>query len=241
MPLSSTERFHKRNIKVFSKKYRDSLLFRQALKSAIGAYEISKQTNFFATPAVLDYSKEDNVIHFEFIENGITISKILRSYNYLNIKRRKLTTLFYNIGTALSEYHTYSGKPHGDFSSSNVLINSKDPSLIYFVDFSPPSWDNNPDQDSKHLYKDLALFSIIIKLKYPFYLFPLAFRRFNEVLCQQFYRGYVELSQLHFNKDVLIREINCYKKVPSLKNTLILTFFDWIPMLKIRGYKSERG
>jgi len=155
------------------------------------------------------------------------------------MERGYLLKLFYDIGVALAEYHIYSEKLHGDFFPANIMVKPGQARKIYFIDFSCPIEFNDPYYNYGSVFRDLSLFVVCIRLKYPIHLFPLAFRKFNDELCQQFFKGYVDQSKIVFDNEAFNLEVEKTKLLPTLKNTFVIKFLDWVPFLKIRGYKDE--
>lgn len=225
-------------IKSFLKEYPDYEQFLESLKNAQEAYSISQKTAIFTTPSVLYYDEEKCLISYEFIKDAITVRKLLRSYNYLKLTKKQLVDLFYNTGFALAEYHRHSKKLHGDFQPNNVMFEPGNTNRIYFIDFSRSELSDDPNYNHGSILRDLALFAIHIKIKYPFYLFPMAFRKFNDLLCHEMFKGYMEFSKVIIEHDQLLDEVEDLKQ-EFYKNTFMFKFFGWSRFLKIKGYKNE--
>lgn len=219
-------------VKIFSKKYQNRMIFLEALSNSTEAYEISKRTSVFASPAVLNFNDENLIINFEFLEDAITVLEMLRSYNYKKMPVMKLKKLFFNIGIALSEFHKHSGRLHGDFAPSNIMFKSTNIDKLFFVDFSRAVESNDPYYNRGSIYKDLSFFAIGSKIKYPYYLFPLAFRSLNDKLYQETLKGYCEDSKILFNSEEFVQEFDKHRK-GFLKNTFMLKFFSWSRIGKV--------
>ena len=66
------------------------------IERAREAYDISKKTTVFRAPAVIDYNEKESLIGFEYLNNALTVRKLLRDWNYLNLPKEKLLKLFFH-------------------------------------------------------------------------------------------------------------------------------------------------
>ncbi len=227
--------------KFFVKQFANRELYQESLSNSREAFILSKDSNFFTTPEILDFDDNNCRIIFEFYNGSIAVRKLLRSWNYLGLSKEELKMLFYNIGASIAEYHIKSKKLHGDFQPNNVMFTPGITGKTAFVDFSRSELcEDDPEYNRGSIYKDLALFAIHIKIKYPFKIFPLVFRKFNDVLCRMFFSGYFENSDNVYDYDRLSREIDNYRD-SFYKNTFVFRFLGRCRFAEIGRYENEHS
>jgi RIO-like serine/threonine protein kinase len=212
--------------RTFEKKYADRTLFDEALASSEEAASIASRSRFLRAPGVIEADRERLAIRFEYMEGWRVLTALLRSRAFLGLRAAELEGLFRNIGGALAEYHAGSSKIHGDFDSTNILFKPGEP-RICLIDFSRPNFADRPDYCRGSIYRDLALFLIHLRVKYPPHQLHLAYRPENRLLSRSFLEGYFDLSSQRYSFDELRTEFDACMEIPYLSRTFINRFLGW--------------
>jgi len=224
--------------KVYSKKYKNDELFNEALFNSREAYEISRKSTYFRTPKVLSSYPDQLTIDFEFMEGWLEFTSLIRSYSYMGLPIQDLMQLFAKIGRGLAEYHKYSQKKHGDFDSTNVLFKIGE-SKICFIDFSRPNFADHATYNIEgNIYRDLALFIIYLRIKYPPNKLHFAFREKNRKLSKAVLKGYCEEAEISFDYNEFHREYLYCLRYKHLSGTFISRFFKWSQIFQLEDIRE---
>lgn len=210
----------------YLKRYASRALFDEAWERSRRAAEVSRGARWFRAPEVLGGDPDRLEIRFELMEGWSVLTTLLRSRRFLGFGPPRLDAIFRNTGRALAEYHAGSGEIHGDFDSTNILFRADDP-RICVLDFSRPDFADRPDYFHGTPYRDLALFLIHLRVKYPPHQLLLAYRAENRLLSRVFLDGYFELSPEPYSFDSLSEEFATCMKLPYLSRTFLARVLGW--------------
>jgi len=195
----------------------------EALANSEEAFQFASKALFLRVPRVVSYCKDRLLINFEYMEGWQTITSLIRDYHFLSATTEELRRTFRLVGRALAEYHSASGKIHGDFDSTNVLFKPNEP-RICLIDFSRPDFANSSDYCRGSIYRDLALFLVHLRVKYPPHQLHFAFRAMNRTLSKEFLLGYFEVSETKYEFDKLQAEFRACLKIDYLARTFMIRF-----------------
>ncbi|MGH7797413.1 MAG: hypothetical protein ACREQ2_21355 [Candidatus Binatia bacterium] len=209
--------------KLFVKRYTDQVLFEESLTNSEEAFKIAQRARFLRVPEVVSYDRQRLVINFEYMERWQTITNLIRNYHFLSLLEEEVKRIFQLVGRALAEYHYLSGKIHGDFDSTNVLFKPNEP-RICLIDFSRPDFATSSDYCRGSVYRDLALFLIHLRVKYPPHQLHFAYRSMNRTLSKEFLVGYFEVSETKYEFDKLQAEFRACLKIDYLARTFMIRF-----------------
>jgi RIO-like serine/threonine protein kinase len=209
--------------KVFAKNYSSPILFQEALANSEEAFQCAQNACFLRVPRIVSYHRERLLIEFEYMEGWQTITRLIRDYRFLGATTEELKRTFRLIGRALAEYHLLSGKIHGDFDSTNVLFKANEPQIC-LIDFSRPDFANTSDYCRGSIYRDLALFLIHLRVKYPPHQLYFAYRAMNRTLSKEFLVGYFEGSETRYEFDKLQAEFSSCLTIDYLARTFMIRF-----------------
>lgn len=219
--------------RIFSKRFSSKELFEEAYRNSHRAWEASLASDVLETPQILRVDVASLTLDFEYRFGWRTVNDLMRSYRFLGIRPNSLHLLFQRIGRGLAELHRVTGHIHGDFDTTNILFEPN--SLrVCFVDFSRPDFDPSPDYNRRSIYRDLALFCIFVRVKYPPHKLPLAFRPMNRVLSREFFRGYEtecasSLNLTSFEAEWLLLLENSF-----LSKIFVRRFLGWSALFSIK-------
>jgi RIO-like serine/threonine protein kinase len=211
---------------MFDKHYANRILFDEALAASEEAAAIAGRARYLRVPTVLASEPGGLLIQFEYMEGWSVFWTLVRSGRFLGLPDAELDRILRNTGRALAEYHAGSGKIHGDFDPTNVLFQVGE-SRICLIDFSRPDFADYPDYCRGSIYRDLALFVIYLRVKYPPHQLLLAYRAKNRILSRTFLEGYFELSPQQYSFDELRTEFATCMNIPYLARSFMNRFLRW--------------
>jgi len=228
MPARPTARLVQSTIVVpsaaFVKTYASDELFEEALSLSLEAVQASSRATILRVPAVIGWDRAARTVTFERLRGWWTVNHLIRGLSFRGLPSGSLEDLFTRVGYALAEYHAITGHIHGDFDTENVLI---DPSQleVAFIDFSRPDFAFYPAYNRHCVERDLALFLIFLRTKYPPWKAAHLLRRANRLLSRRFLAGYRErLGDESINGARLRGEYEILLSQPYLSRTFAVRF-----------------
>ena len=127
-------------------------------------------------------------------------------------------SILFKVGRALAQFHKALNpgmenldqdlKIHGDFWAENVLYSPLD-DLVWVVDFSPPHFSREENQQQGTAYEDLAPMIVDLEIKYPLNRVYLLARKKNRQLAESFLKGYEDEIGIKLD---CIRLADCVRK-----------------------------
>jgi RIO-like serine/threonine protein kinase len=132
---------------------------------------------------------------------------VIRHRTFAGLPRAELMRTFWTIGAALEEFHRYTHRIHGDFDIDNILV-KRGAQRIAFVDFTPPEYASTRRYNQANPYRDIALFVLFVRAKYPPQRLYLAFRPQLRELARAFMRGYFRDEPARYDQRMLERYMN---------------------------------
>ncbi|HEY8519336.1 MAG TPA: hypothetical protein VIN61_04605 [Gammaproteobacteria bacterium] len=191
----------------FSKRFAEEWLYRATLRNSLRAWAAAQRSSWLRVPRVLLADPRELRIDYELLVGWKPVRTVIRHRTFQGIPPPELRRLFWAIGAALEELHRHTRRIHGDFDFDNVLV-KRGADRAVFVDFTPPDYARFPAYNRGDVYRDIALFVLLLRAKYPPHQLHLAMRAELRELARAFVRGYFRTAPDAYDRRLLERCAN---------------------------------
>ena len=191
----------------FSKHFSEEWLFRATLLNSLRACVAARRSSWLRIPQVLLADDRALRIDYEFLAGWMPLHTLIRHRTFAGFPPAELRRTFWTIGAALEEFHRHTHRIHGDFDIDNILV-KRDAERVAFVDFTPPEYANWRRYNQASPYRDIALFVLFVRAKYPPQRLYLALRPQLRELARAFIRGYFRAAPAQYDQRMLARCMN---------------------------------
>lgn len=191
----------------FCKRFTEEWLFRATLLNSLRACAVARRSSWLRIPRVLDADAHELRIDYEFLVGWNPLHTVIRHRRFAGLSATELPRTFWTIGAALEEFHRLTHRIHGDFDIDNILV-KRGADRIAFVDFTPPEYAMSRSYNLASPYRDIALFVLFVRAKYPPQRLYLALRPQLRELARAFIRGYFRSAPAQYDQRMLERCMN---------------------------------
>lgn len=191
----------------FSKHFTEEWAFRATLLNSLRAWAVARRSTWLRVPQVLHADRRELRIDYEYIAGCVQVRAVIRHRTFGGLSPAELRRIFWTIGAALEELHRHTHRIHGDFDFDNILV-QRGADRAVFVDFAPPIYANYREYNQADRYRDIALFLLGVRAKYPPHLIFLALRPQLRELARAFIDGYFRDTPAEFDPHKLERTVN---------------------------------
>ncbi|HEX6998428.1 MAG TPA: hypothetical protein VF322_09800 [Gammaproteobacteria bacterium] len=153
---------------------------------------------------MLQADTRDLRIDYELLVGWHPLRTVIRHRTFDGISPPALRQLFWAIGAGLEEFHRRTHRIHGDFDFDNVLV-KRGADRAVFVDFTPPEYACFRAYNQGDVYRDIALFVLLLRAKYPPQQLHLALRGELRELARAFIQGYFRAAPAAYDRRLLER------------------------------------
>jgi tRNA A-37 threonylcarbamoyl transferase component Bud32 len=204
---SVTDTKSAREVARFSKRFREEWLFRATLRNSLRACVAARRSSWLRVPNILHADAEELRIDYEFLDGWQPLHSLIRHRTFRGLPAAELRRTFWTIGAALQEFHRYTHRIHGDFDIDNILV-KRGARRVVFVDFTPPEYACSRGYNQANPYRDLALFVLFVRAKYPPQRLYLALRPQLRGLARAFLNGYFQSARAKYDRRSLDSAMN---------------------------------
>jgi hypothetical protein len=191
----------------FSKYFSQEWLFRATLVNSLRACTAARRSSWLRVPRVLHADDRELRIDYEFLAGWKPLHTVIRHRTFAGLPPAELRRTFWMIGAALEEFHRHTHRIHGDFDTDNILV-KRDADKVSFVDFTPPEYASFRCYNQANPYRDIALFVLFVRAKYPPQRLYLALRPQLRELARIFMQGYFRAAPAKYDRRMLERCMN---------------------------------
>lgn len=217
----------------FSKRFTEEWLFRATLLNSLRACVAARRSSWLRIPRVLHADDRELRIDYEFLTGWNPVHTVIRHRTFAGLPAAELLRTFWTIGAALEEFHRYTHRIHGDFDIDNILV-KRGAQRVAFVDFTPPRYANIRCYNQANPYRDIALFVLFVRAKYPPQRLYLAFRPQLRELARVFMSGYFQRAPGRYDQRMLER---CTKQL--LDDTYLRATFSARYLRRSRLFRTD--
>jgi hypothetical protein len=186
----------------FSKRFSEEWLFRATLLNSLRACVAARRSSWLRIPRVLGADARELRIDYEFLVGWNPLHTVIRHRRFAGLPATELRRTFWTIGAALEEFHRHTHRIHGDFDIDNILV-KRGADRIAFVDFTPPEYAMSRRYNRASPYRDIALFVLFVRAKYPPQRLYLALRPQLRELARAFIGGYFRSAPAEYDQRML--------------------------------------
>ena len=186
----------------FSKHFTEEWLFRATLRNSLRAWVAARRSSWLRVPQVLRADPRELRIDYEFLAGWNTLRTVLQHRTFGGLAAAELRRTCWTIGAALEEFHRHTRRIHGDFDYDNILVKPGADKAV-FVDFTPPEYASFRRYNEANPYRDIAMFVIFVRAKYPPQRLYLAFRSQLPELARAFIEGYFRDAPATYDRSML--------------------------------------
>jgi hypothetical protein len=207
IPLIDAEPPRVRDTARFSKCFTEEWLFRATLRNSLRACIAARRSSWLRVPNVIGVDAGELRIDYEYLEGWQPLYTVIRHLKFRGIPAPELRRTFWTIGAALEEFHRHTHRIHGDFDIDNILV-KRGSQRAAFVDFTPPRYRLVRGYNQATPYRDIALFVLFVRAKYPPQRLYLALRPQLRGLARAFLKGYFRAAPAEYDRRLLERSMN---------------------------------
>lgn len=217
----------------FSKRFTHEWLFRATLWNSLRACAAARRSSWLRVPHVLHADDRDLRIDYELLAGWKPLHTVIRHRTFAGLSAAELGRTFWTIGAALEEFHRHTHRIHGDFDFDNILV-KRGAHKAAFVDFTPPEYANFRGYNQASPYRDIALFVLFVRAKYPPQRLYLAFRPQLRELARAFMKGYFRAAPAKYDRHMLE---SCMNEL--LENTYLSATFSARYLRRSRLFRTD--
>lgn len=207
IPVIDAEPVRAREAARFSKRFTEEWLFRATLRNSLRACIAARRSSWLRVPDVMEVDTGNLRIDYEYLEGWHPLYTVIRHRKFRGIPAPELGRTFWTIGAALEEFHRHTHRIHGDFDLDNILVR-RGSQRVAFVDFTPPAYARVCGYNQATPYRDIALFVLFVRAKYPPQRLYLALRPQLRELARAFLKGYFRAAPADYDRRLLERSMN---------------------------------